>query len=420
MIFQDFRDRLRTIFGNESPSTEVSNIIRDCINRAYLECVRVADTAHWLRRAWSFVTVPTDSGTATAGQGVTATGGSRTLTFGASKRFDRRAIGHMIRINDQSESYLITDVTATTTVIVDTPYSNTMPGTADTANLAWDTLGFQYRLPPTFIAAYSVRQSASPLRLWGGYPRDLDREVPDPTITGATGNPTTYYIQSSASLPDLWSSKVQAQLGGTSGNVSVSAGSRVVTDGTTTADLLNAVTCTDSTSSTTAAATSLFVGNFIRFGSDFRWYRIQSVTNTPTLILDEPYQDTSQSNVTFEIGPGNAPWMRVYPFPTTRTHIDIEYTGEPSPLQAAFDEPVLPRPLHPVIMDGAIMYLAQYMRDHALESQKKDDFNTGLDQVRKAQNPSSDHVRRFRLSPTLDRSQYVDVVGTWPTMIETS
>ncbi|NJO55733.1 MAG: hypothetical protein HC834_04525 [Rhodospirillales bacterium] len=379
-------------YGQTSPSTVISTQITGFINRAYAEVCRTMQSAPWNRRLFSVITTPEATGEATAAEGVTVTGGSRTVTFGASSPVDRRLIGALLQVATDDESYVIVDVTAATTAIIEPAYTGAALGTA-LSDQAWRLLGFNYRLPPDCTTPFVVKQSQSPVKLSAAFPRTADAFLPDPIILGQTGLPYIYAVTFGLGFPDLWGSLIQTQLGGSSGNMNVTNGSTAVAGGSTSPDLVNAVIAPAAT-----AATSILPGMFIRFGGDSRYYQIRSVTSGTALVLSEPYRGTTATNLSYRIMPGDSPWIRFYPLPDTRMQVDTEYFAAPPPMQSDEEEPRLPQDLHGVVLDGALLNLYRYLTNESMSQFYENQFGAGLARIRMRSELSDESV--FRYAPT--------------------
>lgn len=413
MRFAEYRATLRQQYGNATPSTAVNTEIDKFINRAYEEVARVVPNAWWLRRYFSIQTYAQLTGAAAAATGVTLTGGSATATFGASSRLDRRFIGALLRVGSEQESYLIRDVTSTTVAIIDPPYTGAAIGTA-ASDQSFTLTGWNYRLPPDLISTYVVKQSQSPVKLIAQWDRSVQAQIPDPSLLGQTGDPFWYSTVYGGGLPDFWGSAIQAQIGGTAGNVVLVNGSSTVIGGSTTPDFVNAVISTNA-----SAATSLLPTMFIRFASDSRYYRIRSVTSGTSITLDEPYQGSAATDVSFRVMPGNSPWIRFYPLPDSRMQVDIEYHAMPSPLQGDEEEPRLPQELHSVVSDGGLYHLARYMSDAQMMNVQERQFDVGLARARQLAESDDDRVWQFSRKYGPPVSDLDAFIGVLPSQIVT-
>lgn len=429
--------RLRTSYGAETVSTAVQNQMNGFINRAIEQVARIADTAVWLRRHFSFITTPQLVST-TAANGVTAAvGGSPIMTLGSELRLDRRHIGAYLRISGEQETYLIKEVTrdtsgtGTTTVIaVDPPYAGAVFGTTN-SNMNATVTQINYRLPPDCLNVYGVKQSQYPLKLWSEDPSRLDEWVPDPVILGQTGNPEIYCVVEGGWLPDFWGSKAQRSAGFASNNIGTlnfTNNSIFVDEASYSQGNINENVILTANRSTAALvlATNTTQGQFIRMTGDPRWYRTQDfrlisgsepLTALYRIVLEEPFQGTTTTSAEYTIGGSDSgSWLRLYPIPTAQINIDMEYHALPPTLQGANEEFRIPSQLHGIIMDGALFFLYEYMKDERMPA-KRADWDAGLVRVMKAQNMSQEKRDVFRAVPSFERP-YFDQVGIFPQRID--
>lgn len=390
MLFGEMRSAVKRHYGNTSPSTGVSTQIDEFINGSYVEMCRTLNNGYWNRRYFSFPTLAELDGAAAAATGVSVTGGSKVATFGASSRLDRRFIGAILRVANDQDSYLIVDVTSTTTAILEPAYTGAAIGTA-VADQAFTILGWNYRLPPDCTTPFVFTQSQVPSKLFAIFPRLLDMLVPDPSILGQKGTPACYAVTYGAGLPDLWGSNVQAQIGGTAGNVTIVSGAFTVAGGSATPDFANAVISTAA-----SAATSILPGMFMRVAGDSRYYRIRSVTSGTALVLDEPFRGDSVTNVAFRVMPGDAPWVRLFPLPDSRYQIDSVYNASPPPMQADEEEPRLPHDFHDVVLDGALLNLFRYLNNTAMVDRFERQYDAGLLRLRGRSDAEDEGIWRYR------------------------
>lgn len=390
MLMSQYRAAVKNHYGNTSPSTAISTQIDDFINSAYVEMCRTLNNGFWNRRVFSFPTMAQLTGAAAAATGVTVTGGSKTATFGASSRIDRSMIGSLLRVSDDQDSYLIVDVTATTTAIIEPAYTGAAVGTA-VSNESFTLTGWNYRLPPDVTTPFVLTQSQSPTKLFAVFPRLLDRAIPDPSLLAQLGDPYLYAVTYGAGLPDFWGSNVQTQIGSTAGNVTIVQGAFTVAGGSQTPDFANAVISTAA-----SAATSLLPGMFMRVAGDSRYYRIRSVSTGTALTLDEPFRGTSVTNAAFRIMPGDAPWVRLYPLPDSRYHIDCVYHASPPPMTMDEEEPRLPHDFHDVILDGALLNLFRYLNNPPMVDRFEKQFDAGLQRLRSRSDAEDETVWRYQ------------------------
>lgn len=417
----DYLALLRTTYGNQNPSTEVATEFGRIVNEAYEETIRHAGVAFWSRRYHAFVTVAPIEQTGANGV-ASATGGSRLVTLATASRVDRRYIGAFCQIAGAQETYLITDVRSGTSIVIDPPFSGAAFGTAVTNQ---DFLAYQsnYRLPPNFVQIGSVKQSSRPLRLRAVSQLNLDSWVPDPVIMGDRGAPELYLPVGSGGLPAIWGSKVQRTItaGGTGGLVTSTLNDIRISDTATTADFFNDAILAVASG---GAGASILRGFFVRLAGDAgaRYYKIREVVDAATdaLHIDEPWNSTSLTAAEFTIGPSDPGWLRLYPLPDATYHIDLEYFALPAPMQADDDEPVLPRQLHNVIADGALLGLSRYMREAAMADRFEAQFAVGLRRVMAATKGTGDAQFRLQARPRLDRWNSGLMRPTIPNIVEVS
>ena len=411
MNFAEMTQRVQDRISDASTTTEA--IIQEKINETLTEIQERVPTARWYYRESAFNTRPDSQ----AGEVSRKLQGSRLIFVSAAADIGKHRIGASIRIDDDGQRYTVEDVGLPNVrpavdftgsaesisnmhryVQIDRPYG----GASDASGGAGHDLDVQqdiYMLRSDVnILAWMVNHDF-PQQTFAVDPTVVRFFIPDQFDQGARGLPWMHEALGRRSM--VWIDDTvnptgvahpavgaaTAAVANGSAQVLIS-GLEVSHDGDVLGGMFGATTIAES-----------LAGHAFRVKGTERWYIIMTAEISDDtklrLLLETKFQGTSNNDAAFEIGPQDAPLVRLYAVPDTAQKISYGYYVREQILEADEDRPILPVEHQTTIIDGAIWRMLQFVESQAQHAAFHR-YDRGLERIQKANIRRVDRVRQLQ------------------------